>query len=134
MVVAAIVCLVVILAISNMRQARMEANQQAVVQSLQAVRNAQVAFWAAHQRYAGSFDLLMADQPKILTAGWQRIRHGYQFSMDRAVNSVDGYEVTARPLAHGWTGFRSFFLDQTGVIRQNAIGPVNAASPVRLPP
>jgi len=45
------------------------------------------------------------------------------------VPGATGFEVHADPITRGTTGQRSFFTDQTGVIRSNAEGPASADSP-----
>ncbi len=43
--------------------------------------------------------------------------------------NYDGFTATAEPVTPGTTGTRYFFVDETGVIRAEANGPANAASP-----
>ena len=40
------------------------------------------------------------------------------------------FEIHADPISRGNTGRRSFYADQTGVIRFNSLGAANAASPI----
>jgi type IV pilus assembly protein PilA len=46
------------------------------------------------------------------------------------VAGVDSFTITADPVTRGTTGMRSFFIDQTGVIREEQNGPASADSPV----
>lgn len=45
------------------------------------------------------------------------------------VAGADSFTITADPVTRGTTGFRSFFVDQTGVIRAEQNGPASADSP-----
>ena len=62
--------------------------------------------------------------PTSLVAG---VRSGYKFTM---VGSPQGYAVNAEPQVFNTTGKRSFFTDQSGVIREHAgKGPASVSDP-----
>ncbi len=46
------------------------------------------------------------------------------------VGGKDAFTVSADPVTRGTTGMRSFFIDQTGVVREERNGPASADSPV----
>jgi len=46
------------------------------------------------------------------------------------VAGADSFTISADPITRGTTGLRSFFVDQTGVIRWEQNGPANADSPM----
>jgi hypothetical protein len=53
------------------------------------------------------------------------VKYGYNFQLTA---SRDQFEATASPVEYGRTGRRSFFVDQTGVVRgdDHGGGPANA--------
>lgn len=59
-------------------------------------------------------------------------RNGYVFAyvpVERDGDRVIRYAVTAGPISPNSTGTRHFFVDQSGVIRQEEKGPASANSP-----
>jgi hypothetical protein len=58
------------------------------------------------------------------------IKNGYQFTYSPGV-SVNGqvlsFTINADPVSRGTTGLNSYFVDQTGVVRQNSTTQASAA-------
>ncbi len=52
-------------------------------------------------------------------------RSGFQFTLKI---DASGYSILAEPIEHGVTGFRSFYVDQTSVIRNEVHKTATAAS------
>jgi hypothetical protein len=61
------------------------------------------------------------------------IKHGYNFAVNvvfGAPAAMPAYQCTAIPAAAGRTGYRQYFVDESGVIRYTSDGTaVSAASP-----
>ena len=97
--------------------------ETAAITSIRAIHTAEVEYSAEYGHYAGSIDELKRAGvlPAVPAAG------GYRISL---TSSPEGYVVHAEPLKYGTTGKRSFYSDQTMVVRQNyGPGPATAKSP-----
>lgn len=98
------------------------------IRTLSTINTAQVQYQAAYGRYATTLaelgpplgggaasaaaaDLIPAD------LAHQGIRRGYLFTL---TGSPQGYTANANPQVFHTTGTRSFFVDQSGVIREHA--------------
>lgn len=91
--------------------------------SIRALQAAQSQFHSQFGRYAASIDeLKAAGMPLGLPPA-----SGYRLALTSAAN---GYVIHAEPLRYGDTGDRSFYADQTMVIRQSrGPQPATANSP-----
>jgi len=93
------------------------------LKALQALNTAQVQYNSQFGRFARSLTELDASNliPADLAAGE---KHGYKFTM---TSTPQGYSVQAVPAVFGATGSRTFYTDQSLVIRQN-YGPEPATA------
>jgi hypothetical protein len=94
------------------------------MQTIRALNTAQVQYFSQNGRFAAS---LREFGPKLvageLAAG---VKSGYRF---RVEDSKEGYAIHAEPLKFGTTGSRTFYSDETMIIRQNVVAvPANAES------
>ncbi len=155
LIVVAIILIIAAIAIPNLLRSRMAANESSAVGSLRTINTANATFLSV---YGHSFapKLVALGGPTVAAptctgAGANLIdnvlggadpstKSGYTFAYtgtlpdtgDTVCNSVTQYAVTATPLRYNGTGTRSFFTDQTGVIRgQDDAG---AAATVANPP
>lgn len=106
------------IAIPNLLAARRAANEAGSIMSLREISAAQATYYDVHQRF-GTLDQLAAEQliNPTLSPG---IRHGYRFKVDvlaRDYPDEPGFEAVAAPVSYPDTGRRSFYIDETGVIR-----------------
>ena len=86
----------------------------------------EIAYNAAKERYAGTFaDLLGA--PPFLEGNWDQVKQGYVFTL-AVVDPISDFQCHASPDVPNQTGTRYFFIDASGVIRQNEGGPADATS------
>ena len=104
---------------------RLYSNEMAAIRTLTIINTAQTQYRAAYGRYAtrlaelgpprsGNAASAAADLiPGDLAQG---IRRGYLFTM---VGSPQGYSADANPQVYNTTGTRSFFTDQSTVIREH---------------
>jgi type IV pilus assembly protein PilA len=118
----------------------MTANEASAVGSLRTVNAAVVTYLTIYGGYPAALSNLGHGNPatsnsadlidSVLAAG---VKSGYSFSYSAspadAGGHVNTYSVTATPTSLGTSGQRSFFTDQSGVIRQNPIGVADADSP-----
>jgi len=96
------------------------AHEIGAIQELKAISAAEVQYYSQKGHYSGDFHELGISAPDPA--------NGYTYRMALAQG---GFEIRAMPVEFGKTGSRSFFSDQTMVIRQSKTSdPANADSPV----
>ncbi|HWY70402.1 MAG TPA: prepilin-type N-terminal cleavage/methylation domain-containing protein [Terriglobales bacterium] len=142
LIVVAIILIIAAIAIPNLLRAKMAANEASAVSSLHTIFTAEAAYYSAGWSNPGAlgFSNLLQDlgdskgctPPKLdsacqidgvlanaTTAGTPK--SGYYFTYVPMPNSSlnVGFSVQADPASRGQTGNRSFFTDQSGVIRAN---------------
>ena len=125
LIVIAIILIIAAIAVPKLNNQRMNAQELAAIRQVGTIHTAQVQYLSQFGRYAANLTELgpptsgqqgpsAADLiPKTLADGKNT---GYVFTVQTAPT---GYTVTAVPEAFGNTGRRTFFSDQTLVIRQN---------------
>jgi len=134
--VIAIILIIAAIAVPKMNNQVMAAHEMAAIRQIGTIHQAETQFYSQFGRYAASLTELgppasgapgpaAADLiPKVLADGKNS---GYTFAV--AANTT-GYAVTAVPDAFGSSGRRTFYSDQTLVIRQNwSQEPATATSP-----
>jgi len=112
--------------IPKMERARMAAQEAAAIHRISTIHVAEVQYFSMNNKYAASLaELATLDLiPKPLAEGKDG---GYIFKVTLLPN---GYAVTATPEIYGSTGNRSFYSDQTLVIRQSVTqAPASPESP-----
>ncbi len=136
LIVIAIILIIAAIAVPKMNKQIMAAHEMAAIRMIGTVHQAETQYYSQYGRYAQSLTELGppasgADGPaaagiipKNLADGKAS---GYLFTV---VASPTGYSVTAVPEAFGNSGGRTFFSDQTLVIRNNYTAePATVASP-----
>ena len=146
-VIIPIILIVAAIAIPNLLRARMAANEASTVGSLRSVNTAAITYAARFENgFPSSLDVLGQDRAGDATCDHAAMldpsltsghKNGYLFTYtpqypDGATAPVispkaaakgctaggaSGYTVTADPMQRNTTGMRSFFTDQSGVIR-----------------
>ena len=139
LVVVAIIMVIVAIAIPNLLRTRMTANETSAVGSLSALNTACITYLTIYGGYPPSLASLgpgsaptsnSADLiDSVLASG---AKSGYNFNYSAGPKDPSGrvnvYSVTAEPISPGSTGQKSFYTDQSAVIRSNTSGPADAAS------
>jgi len=146
LIVVAIILIIAAIAIPNLLRSRMAANEASAVGSLRTLNTAQVTYSTTYPNVgfaaalsslggavssctaATSTNACLVDQ--VLASG---TKSGYTFVLAGTAGApVVTYTFTAQPVAAGQSGQRSFFTDQSGVIRFNAAGsaPTVADTPI----
>ena len=135
MIVIAIILIIAAIAVPKLSSQKQLAQEMGAIKQLGSIHQAQLQYYGQFGRYANTLaelgppasgaagpqaaDLL----PKSLTDGHGT---GYIFTMQ---GTPGGYSLNANPEQFGSSGRRTFFSDQTGVIRQNwTQEPATAAS------
>jgi type IV pilus assembly protein PilA len=120
MIVIAIVLVMLVIAIPNVAAARMQANELAAIKMIGTIHTAQVQHLSQFGKLATALSELGPPPagaellPGDLAIGK---KSGYLFQLQR---TPAGYSVTAIPESHNSTGRRTFYSDQTMVIRESA--------------
>jgi len=136
LIVIAIILIIAAIAVPKMNNQVMAAHEMAAIRQVGTIHQAETQYYSQFGRYAatlaelgppasGAASPAAADLiPKVLADGKNS---GYMFTV---VASSTGYSVTAVPEAFGSSGRRTFFSDQTLVIRNNwSQEPANNNSP-----
>ena len=136
LIVVAIILILAAIAAPKLNQNRMHAQETAAIREMQTIHTAQTQYYSQFGRYATTLAELGPPAggqegpsganliPGELSKGQ---KSGYKFTLAGGPN---GYTISAVPEAFGNTGRRTFFSDQSLVIRQNwTAEPANASSP-----
>jgi type IV pilus assembly protein PilA len=125
LIVIAIILIIITIALPRLSRARMYSQETAAIGALRTLHTAQVQYYSQYGKYAASLvelgppasgaaspaaaDLIGND----LSGG---DKSGYKFTL---TGNQAGYVINANPLAFGSSGSRTFYSDQSMVIRQN---------------
>jgi type II secretory pathway pseudopilin PulG len=144
LIIFAIICVLAILAIPMLLNARIAANDASAVESMRAINAAQFAYANTYPDAGFSPTLsnlgpgsgpvseanaALLDNLLGCPAGTGCVKSGYQFYVNGGGSSFVSYTV---PATAGRTGIRSFYSDQTGVIRYNNDGATPTVSDTPL--
>jgi len=125
LIVIAIILIIATIALPKLNRARMYAQETAAIKTIQTIHTAQTQYFSQFGKFAASLTELgppasgqanaaAADLiPPDLSTG---DKGGYKYTL---VGSPSGYTINAIPTAYGSTGSRTFFSDQSLVIREN---------------
>lgn len=134
LIVVAIILIIAAIAIPNLMRSKMSANEASAVASMRTINTScveystvyNIGFPAALTNLGGGASASSASADlidSVLAAG---VKAGYVFtytaSAADASGSVNAYTLTAVPSVPGTTGQRTFFTDQTNVIREDSSG------------
>lgn len=129
MIVVAIIALLGAIAIPNLLRARLDANEATAEAALRTINTSAQSYRAVSTTYPGSLsELSGAIPPYIDSVLGTGTKNGYDFSITSTSNT---FSATARPQVFGQSGRRSFFVDESGVIRYTSL---DAAPVVTDPP
>jgi type IV pilus assembly protein PilA len=125
LIVVAIVLILAAVAVPKLNQNRMMAQETAAIRQIGTIHTAQTQYYSQFGKYATALTELgppTSGQPGPTGADLipgdlaQGKKSGYTFTVTAAPT---GYTVNANPDAYNSSGRRSFFSDQTLVIREN---------------
>jgi type IV pilus assembly protein PilA len=125
MIVVAILAIIIAVAIPSLVNARIAANEGSAISSLKTILTSNEQYNTRYHEYA-EFLSDLGDTgyiDSLLAAG---TKSGYVFNY---VGNINDWNIVAAPEISGQTGHRSFYVDQSGVIRWEPSGIANAASP-----
>ncbi len=125
LIVVAIVLIIVAMAVPNVTKVLMNTREMAAIKQIQTIQAAQTQYYSQFGKYATKLDELgppTSGQEGPTAAGLipgdlaKGKKTGYMFTL---AAGQAGYAINATPEAYNSTGRRSFFSDQTQVIREN---------------
>ncbi|MFO7775824.1 MAG: prepilin-type N-terminal cleavage/methylation domain-containing protein [Candidatus Hydrogenedentota bacterium] len=130
MIVVAIIAIIAAIAIPNLLRSRMSANEASAVGAMRTISTGEISFQAAGYEQAGGVNLFGtlgdlhdpegdASVPGFVDATLgsnNSTTQGYEFEASPA-EADPTYTATAVPIVYGRTGHRSFYVDESGVIR-----------------
>ena len=137
LIVVAIILIIAAIAIPNLLRARMAANESSAVGSVRTINTAEISYFTTYGvGFAPLASLGGAAVPCVAALGQgclidntlaTGVKSGYTMdtpgvAAGTASAPTVAYTVTAIPVAVGQSGQRSFFSDQSGVIRYNLTG------------
>lgn len=125
MIVVAIILVIASIAIPKINQQRMAAHEMAAIRTVTTIHTCQTQYFSQFGKYATT--LLELGPPSSGQAGPSAAdllpeelakgsKSGYNFTVN---GGPQGYSIVAVPVAFGNTGRRTFYSDQTLVIREN---------------
>ncbi len=136
LIVIAIILILAMIAVPKVNQQLMSARETAAIQEIKTIHQAETQYYSTFGKYADSLVALGPPAsgaagpaasdliPKGLSDGKNG---GYIYTV---AGSATGYSVNANPETYGSSGRRTFFSDQTLVIRNNwGQEPANVNSP-----
>jgi type IV pilus assembly protein PilA len=124
MMVIAIAIALLAAAVPSLLRARRSANQSSAIQSLRTLWTAEEIYRGKHQVYGQLPDLLAEGVIDTSLGAGSHSLYAFTVTPDVAGTSWTG---TAAPQED--TAMMYFFIDDTGVIRQNPGGPADVTSP-----
>ena len=148
LIVVAIILIIAAIAIPNLLRARMAANESSAVGTLRSINTANATYETLYNySFANGLPTLGGATvaagvvapctsanliDNVLSASNTPTKSGYNFNYvganpntaDTVCTSDTTYTITAVPVTIGGTGNRSFFTDQSGIIRQDPTGAV----------
>ena len=125
LIVIAIILIIAAIAVPKLTRTRMYAQEMATIRGVITIHTAQTQYYSQFGKYATS--LVELAPPTSGTAGPQAAdlisadlatgkKGGYIYTLQ---STQGGYQINATPEAFGNTGSRTFFSDQSQVIREN---------------
>jgi len=139
LIVVTIILIIMAMAMPNLKQAKMTANDTSAIASLRALTSACMQYSNTYGGFPPTLASLgPANTPSATAADLidtvlaNGTKSGYRFtytaSAKDAGGNILGYTINADPITVGTTGLRQFFTDQTGTIRANVGGPADKNS------
>lgn len=128
LIVIGIILVILSIALPQMGKSQMHAHEMAAIKTVQTINSVQVQYQSTFGQYASALTQLGPPAGSGGTEGAQAANlisanlasgsaSGYNFTVSQ---TPTGYAVVAVPKTYNNTGRRSFYSDQTGIIRENS--------------
>lgn len=126
MIVVAIISALAAIAIPFLLRVRLNTNESAAVSAIKTLSSSAVSYRAVNNSYPAILaSLSNANPPYIDAVLGNGAKQGYDFSLTGSTNI---FTATGRPQDFGTSGVRSFFVDESGVVRYCNISGCNLDS------
>lgn len=129
MLVVTIIAIIAAIAIPGIQNARISANEASAISTVRTIVTVNVQYRIRFGRFAGSLNDLQAEN-YIDSSVANPTKAGYTFAY---VGNPTAFTFNGNPTNPGQSGFRYFFVDDSGVIRFNLAAPASAADPALGP-
>jgi type IV pilus assembly protein PilA len=125
LIVIAIILIIVTVALPKLNNATRYAHETAALKAIQTIHTMQVQYNSQYGHYATSLTEMGPPASGAATASAADLidsglaggeKSGYKFTM---TGNQGGYQISAVPTVYGNTGSRTFYSDQSMVIREN---------------
>jgi prepilin-type N-terminal cleavage/methylation domain-containing protein len=141
LIVVAVILIIAGIAIPNFLRSKMAANEAAAIANTRTITTSNVVYSTTYGigYAAGLANMATPPPPALVTAAAAGLldnilaagtKSGYVYTYVAgplgAGGTIDAYTLQADPLTPNITGTRHFFVDATGVIRFNQLGPATA--------
>jgi prepilin-type N-terminal cleavage/methylation domain-containing protein len=135
LIVVAIILIIAAIAIPNLLKSKMAANEASAVGSLRTINTAEITYSSGCPGVGYSSSLGELQSGSNCAVGTNLIdavlstgtKSGFSFTYTAATTVPSTtYTDSAKPVTYQTTGQRSFFTDQSGVIRYNLVGSAAA--------
>jgi prepilin-type N-terminal cleavage/methylation domain-containing protein len=135
MIVLAVIALIAAIAVPNMLRSRMSANEAGAAGAMRTISSGEAAYQSACLSTNANGTGQYADLPTLAAPPsgepfiddmlGNGVKQGYNFAAAPGPPSdAPAYQATAQPINPGKTGVKSYFVDQSGVIRFEGQGAV----------
>jgi type IV pilus assembly protein PilA len=136
LIVIAIILIIITIALPRLSRARMYSQETASIGAIRTLHTAQVQYYSQYGKYAASLSELGPPASGAASPAAADLigndlsggdKSGYKFTL---TGNQAGYVINGNPVAFGSSGSRTFYSDQSMVIRQNyGPEPATANSP-----
>jgi len=125
LIVVSIILILITIAVPKFTHAQMYTRETAAIQAVKTIHTAQVQYQSQFGKYAASLTELgppASGAPNASSADLigndlaNGEKQGYKFTLSAIPG---GYVINANPVSYGSSGSRSFYSDQSMVIREN---------------
>lgn len=125
LIVVAIILIIITIALPKLTRARMQAQEVSAIAAIRTLHTAQVQYYSTYGRYATSLTELGPPATGSANASSADLigndlasgeKSGYKFTL---TGTQGGYVINASPVAFNSSGSRTFYSDQSLVVREN---------------
>ena len=117
LIVVAIIGIIAAIAVPNLLQSKAAANEASAISAIRNIVTSHITYSATVGAGKYAADLSVLEGAKLIDSVLgSGTKDGYSFA---SVGTTNTFTIIADPLTRGTTGTRSFFSDESGVIRYN---------------